>query len=85
MRGPLYAGPGAHTLPGMLPHSTRLPALPAELMARVLELLGENTRESRLAAAQILAHGYELDEAERRAGLHPDDVPRDLHELEQDE
>ena len=46
----------------------RITHLPDELVAQAAELLRENTRQSRLAAAQLLARGYELDELQRLAG-----------------
>ena len=57
----------------MLPLTTRHVVLPPERMALVLALLGQNTPESRLRAAQILALGYALDEDSRLAALPPDD------------
>lgn len=50
----------------MLPFTHRPARLPPELVARALELLAADTPAGRLAAAQLLAHGYELDEAQRR-------------------
>jgi len=69
----------------MLPSHARRAQLPPVLVARALELLAENTPESRLAAAQLLAHGYELDEAQRRAELAPEDRPPEEIPEEQEE
>lgn len=47
----------------------RITRLPPELLSEAAELLRKNTRQSRLRAAQLLAHGYERDERRRRADL----------------
>ena len=47
----------------------RITQLPPELIAQAAELLRQNTAEARLAAAQLLARGYEQDEERRLAGL----------------
>lgn len=56
----------------MFPRKDRAARFPPQLIERVLALLAQNTRDSRLAAAQLLAHGYELDEEQRRAERPPD-------------
>lgn len=47
----------------------RITRLPDELVTEAAELLREDTRASRLAAAQLLARGYDLDELRRREAL----------------
>ncbi len=59
----------------MLRARHRYPDLPPELLERALDLLAQNTRESRLAAAQLLAHGYDLDEQRRQAAIPLEDQP----------
>ena len=50
----------------------RITHLPPELLAEAAALLREDTRQSRLRAAQLLARGYERDELRRRAALGED-------------
>lgn len=47
----------------------RITRLPDALVTEAAELLREDTRASRLAAAQLLARGYDLDEQRRREAL----------------
>lgn len=47
----------------------RITRLPDALVTEAAELLREDTRASRLAAAQLLARGYDLDELRRREAL----------------
>ncbi|MFT5680127.1 MAG: hypothetical protein ACI8RZ_001032 [Myxococcota bacterium] len=47
----------------------RITHLPKALLTEAAALLREDTRESRLAAAQLLAQGYDRDEQRRRATL----------------
>jgi len=44
----------------------RITHLPDALVSEAAQLLREDTRAARLAAAQLLARGYELDEQQRR-------------------
>ena len=47
----------------------RITRLPGSLVSEAAELLREDTRAGRLAAAQLLARGYERDEQRRREGM----------------
>ena len=47
----------------------RVTHLQDELVTQAAELLRKNTRESRLAAMQLLARGYAIDEQKRLAAL----------------
>ncbi|MDG1480267.1 MAG: hypothetical protein P8R54_11785 [Myxococcota bacterium] len=52
----------------------RITHLPDALVSEAAELLREDTRAARLAAAQLLARGYELDEQNRREEMR---IPED--------
>jgi hypothetical protein len=47
----------------------RITRLPDALLRQAAALLRADTREARIAAAQLLARGYDLDELRRLAAL----------------
>ena len=58
-------------------------SLPPELVREALRLLTTGRAADRTAAAQLLAHGWDADEAERQASIAPADQPDGYDELEE--